>query len=69
MIKDTDEQPEEIYRVKSGKVLSAEVSIPRELGYDILAALGCVHQLRKHCKLCTFGIFMEVSLYIGMMAY
>lgn len=34
MIKDTEEQPDEVQRVKSGRVLSTGASVPMEQGWD-----------------------------------
>ena len=45
IIKDTDKQPhEEIHRARSGRILTAEVSVPMELRCAIFQAHGCLHQ-------------------------
>lgn len=46
MIEDTDEEPdEEIHKVRSGSVLSAEASVLVELGCGTLWPCSCIHPL------------------------
>ena len=45
MTKGTGEQPdEEMWKVRSGRVLSTRGSVPMELGHTILLTHGYVHQ-------------------------
>lgn len=73
MIKDTDEQPgEEIPKVRSGKVPSAEASVPVELEEGLMRATlhvcTCFAGLRALGALYTVGGFWRLSQ-IGMVSY
>lgn len=58
MIKNTDKQPDEIHRVRSGSVPSAGVSVPMELGCATFLVCGGVHESGSSLKPSTIGIFM-----------
>lgn len=47
IIKNANEQPDEIYKVRSKKIQRAGISVSLELGYTTLPACGCVHQPRN----------------------
>ena len=66
MIKDRDAQlDEEIYRVRSGRVLSAGASVPMELGGTIV---GCVHQSEISLYNILWGFLWGLH-HIGVMDY
>lgn len=66
IIKDTDKEPdEEIYRVRSGSVLSAGASVPMELGCTIF---GCVHQSKISLYNILWGFLWGLH-HIGVMDY
>lgn len=57
MIKDTDEQPDEMHRARSGRVLSAGTSVPVELGCISLQVREYVHRSGSFLDSVLWGFY------------
>ena len=62
MIKDMDDQPDEMHRARSGRVLRAGTSVPEELGFITLQVCECVHRPGSFLDSVLWGFYGSFNI-------